>query len=93
MALITAVNISKGTLRAEATNLPIQVIGDGNAVFSAQVTRSSDSAYYNFTTKTFLAATTSQSRLKNQSPGTFVLAIPAAASGDVYTIIIMAEPH
>ena len=93
MALITAVNISNKTLRAGAANLPVQVIGDGNAVFSAQVTRSSDNAYYNFTTKTFLAATTSQSRLKNQSPGSFGLAIPAAASGDVYTVIIMAEPH
>ena len=93
MALITAVNISDTTLRTGATNLPIQVVGDAGAVFSAQVTRSSDSRYYNFTTKTFLAATTSQSRLKNQSPGTFVLAIPAAASGDTYTVIIMAEPH
>jgi hypothetical protein len=93
MALITAVNISDTTLRTGATNLPIQVVGDSGAVFSAQVTRSSDSRYYNFTTKTFLAATTSQSRLKNQSPGTFVLAIPAAASGDTYTVIIMAEPH
>ena len=93
MALITAVNISNKTLRAGAANLPVQVIGDGNAVFSAQVTRSSDNAYYNFTTKTFLAATTSRSRLKNQNPGSFSVAIPAAASGDVYTVIIMAEPH
>ncbi len=93
MALITAVNISNATLRTGATNLPIQVVGNGGAVFSVQVTRSSDSRYYNFTTKTFLAATTSQSRLKNQSPGTFVLAIPAAASGDTYTIVVMAEPH
>ena len=92
-ALITAVNISDTMLRAGATNLPVQVVGDSGAVFSAQVTRSSDSRYYNFTTKTFLAATTSQSRLKNQSPGTFVLAIPAAASGDTYTVIIMAESH
>jgi len=93
MALIKQVNISNTRLRAGATNLPIQVIGDAGAIFSAQVTRSSDSRYYNFTTKTFLAATTSQSRLKNQKPGGFNLAIPAAASGDVYTVVIMAEPH
>ena len=93
MALIKHVNISNTRLRAGATNLPIQVIGDAGAIFSAQVTRSSDSRYYNFTTKTFLAATTSQSRLKNQKPGGFNLAIPAAASGDVYTVVIMAEPH
>jgi len=93
MALITGVNISKTTLRAESFNLPIEVIGDSNAIFSVQVTRSSDSKFYDFTTGVFETATTSQSRLKNQSPGTFSLAIPAAASGDTYTIIIMAEPH
>ena len=93
MALITAINISNTTLRTGATSLPVQVTGDSDAIFSAQVTRSSDNRFYNFTTKTFVAATTSQSRLKNQSPGTFNLAIPAAASGDTYTIIIMAEPH
>lgn len=93
MALITAVNISNTTLKTGATSLPVQVTGDSDAIFSAQVTRSSDNRFYNFTTKTFVAATTSQSRLKNQSPGTFSLAIPAAASGDTYTIIIMAEPH
>ena len=51
MALIKQVNISNTRLRAGATNLPIQVIGDAGAIFSAQVTRSSDSRYYNFTTK------------------------------------------
>jgi len=93
MALITAVNISNTRLKTGATNLPTQVVGDAGAIFSAQVTRSSDSRYYNFTTKTFLAATTSQSRLKNQSPGTFSIAIPAAASGDTYTVYVWAEPH
>ena len=93
MALITAVNINNTTLKTGATSLPVQVTGDGDAIFSVQVTRSSDSRFYDFKTKTFAAATTSQSRLKNQSPGIFSLAIPAAASGDTYTIIIMAEPH
>ena len=92
MALITAVNISNATLRTGATNLPIQVVGDTDAIFSVQVTRSSNGQFYNFTTKAF-AATTSQSRLKNQRPGTFSIAIPAAENGDTYTIIIMAEPH
>jgi hypothetical protein len=93
MALITAVNINNTRLKAEATSLPIQVVGDSSAVFSVQVTRSSDGQFYNFTTKAFAAATTSQSRLKNQRPGTFSIAIPAAENGDTYTIIIMAEPH
>lgn len=93
MALITGVNINNATLRTGATDLPIKVIGDANAIFSVQVTRSSDSRFYDFKTKTFAATVTSQSRLINQSPGIFTLAIPAAASGDTYTIIIMAEPH
>ena len=92
-ALITAVNIDNKTLRAGAANLSVQVVGDAGAVFSVQVTRSSDSRFYDFVTKTFVAATTSQSRLKNQSPGVFSLAIPTAASGDTYKVIIMAEPH
>jgi hypothetical protein len=93
MALITGININNTTLRTGATNLPIQVVGDSDAIFSVQVTRSSDSRFYDFKTRTFAATVTSQSRLINQSPGVFTLAIPAAASGDTYTIIIMAEPH
>jgi len=100
MALITQIKInsvssllSVGLLKAEATTLPITVSGDSDAFFSAQVTRSSDNRFYNFKTKTFEATTTSQSRLKNQNPRTFNVEIPAAASGDTYTVIIMAEPH
>ena len=93
MALIKAVNINNTTLRTGATSLPVQVTGDSDAIFSAQVTRSSDGRFYNFTTQTFAATVTSQSRLYNQSPGVFNLAIPAAASGDTYTIVSMAEPH
>ena len=90
---INSVTFSNTNLRAEAASVLVNVTGSANSVFSAQVTRSSDGRYYDFTTQTFLAATTSQSRLKNQPPGSFSLAIPAAASGDVYTVIIMAEPH
>ena len=45
MALITGVNINNATLRTGATDLPIKVIGDANAIFSVQVTRSSDSRF------------------------------------------------
>jgi len=90
---INSVTFSNTNLRAEATSVSVNVTGSANSVFSAQVTRSSDGRYYNFTTQTFSSVHTSQSRLKNQSPGSFSLAIPAAASGDVYTVIIMAEPH
>ena len=90
---INSVTFSNTNLRAEATSVSVNVTGSVNSVFSAQVTRSSDGFFYNFTTQTFLAAATSQSRLKNQPPGSFSLAIPAAASGDVYTVIITAESH
>ena len=90
---INSVTFSNTNLRAEASSVSVNVTGSANSVFSAQVTRSSDGRYYNFTTKTFLEAVTTQSRLKNQSPGSFSLAIPAAASGDVYTVIITAESH
>jgi len=91
--IIRNVVLSKQRIPALAASISVDVLGDSNSVFSVQVTRSSDSRFYNFTTNTFLAATTSQSRLKNQSPGVFNLAIPAAASGDTYTVIVMAEPH
>ena len=93
MNLITNINIRRTNLTTRATSLPVKVIGDAESVFSAIVTRSSDGRLYNFTTQTFEATTTSQCRLKNQSPGIFVLAIPAAESGDTYTITITAEPH
>ena len=93
MNLITKVNISKKVLEAIASTLSMQVVGDSDAIFHVTVTRSSDGRSYNFETNTFPATVTSKSRLKNQSPGTFNLAIPAAASGDTYSIVIMAEPH
>jgi len=93
MVLIKRVDVSSTSIRAAATSVSIKVTGDVNAVFSMQVTRSSDNRYYNFTTGTFLAATTSRSRLKNQKPKTINIAIPAAANGDTYTVVITAEPH
>ena len=91
--IINSVTLSKTIIRQNAASVLVNVTGGVNSVFTAQVTRSSDGFFYNFTTKTFLEAVTTQSRLKNQPPGSFGLAIPAAAGGDVYTVIIMAEPH
>ena len=91
--LINKVELSNTRVVTEANNVTAQVTGDIGAVFSVQVTRSSDGRYYNFATKTFEATITPRSRLKNQSPGSFTLAIPANGSGDTYTVIVMAEPH
>ena len=91
---IDSVTFDRTRLKSGATSLSVNVTGGDNSVFSMRVTRSSDGFFYNFFTKTFLVGTTtSQSRLANQSPGSFGLVIPAASNGDVYTVIIMAEPH
>ena len=86
-------NITKKILEKTTSILPVQVIGDSSSIFHVTVTRSSDGRSYNFETNSFPATVTSKSRLKNQSPGTFNLTIPTAASGDTYDIVIMAEPH
>jgi len=91
MALITKVEINQTPMLAGVTNRPLVVTGDTDARFSLFITRSSDAKVYNFTTKTFLTAVTSQSRLMDQSPGGINIVFPAAASGDTYTIQVHAD--
>jgi hypothetical protein len=90
--IITSI-YAKESITPEAQSLPIQINGDTNAVYSMTITRSSDGRSYNFTSKTFASTVTSESRLKNQAPGVVEVSIPAAASGNTYTINIFAEPH
>ena len=90
--IITSI-YAKENITPEAQSLPIQINGDTNAVYSMTITRSSDGRSYNFTSKTFASTVTSESRLKNQAPGVVEVSIPAAVSGDTYTINIFAEPH
>ena len=91
--LIKQVNIDTSRMIATVNSRSIQVVGDSDAIFSLQVSRSSDGRFYDFVTNVFEATTTSQSRLKNQSPGSTIIAFPAASGGDTYTIHIFAEPH
>ena len=91
MALITKVEINQTPMLAGITNRSLVVTGDTDARFSLFITRSSDAKVYNFTTKTFLTAVTSQSRLMDQSPGGINIVFPAAASGDTYTIQVHAD--
>lgn len=91
--LITDVKIEASLMRSTSNSRSILVVGDREAVFGLQVTRSSDGRFYNFDTKTFEATITPQSRLKNQNPGSFSIVFPAAASGDTYDIIVWPEPH
>jgi hypothetical protein len=93
MAVITGFSISESNLKAESKNVQILVSGDSDAIFALEVTRSSDSRYYNFSTNAFESTVSSQSRLKKQSPGEFSVLIPAAASGDVYTVNLWGNQH
>ena len=82
---------NKNIFSARASNAVITIEGSSAAMFSMVVERSSDNRKYNFVTNTFEATVTSQSRLKNGMPGIYNISIPAAASGDTYTFIIIPD--
>jgi len=91
--LITSVNVDASKMKTASTSRSIRVVGDSDAVFSLQVSRSSDSRFYDFSTNTFSATYGSQSRLTNLSPGNTSIIFPAASGGDTYTVYVWPEPH
>ena len=91
--LIKSVNVDTSPMRSTSANRNIKVSGDNDAKFSIQVSRSSDNRYYDFTTNSFEATSTSRSRLRNQNPGIFNISLPTNASGDTYIVWVFAEPH
>jgi len=91
--LITSVNVDASKMKTASTSRSIRVVGDSGAVFSLQVSRSSDSRFYDFSTNTFSATYGSQSRLTNLSPGNTSIIFPAASGGDTYTVYVWPEPH
>ena len=93
MEKITSVILDKGRITAVATNINVLVEGTSNAIYSVEITRSSDGRNYDFVTNVFESSVSGNSRLRNQSIGSFNIAIPAASGGDTYTIGIFAEPH
>ena len=93
MNLIKSATIEQKPMRAGAANRSLIVVGDPNALFHVIISRSSDTKIYNFTLNSFETAVTSQSRLKNQSPGEISIAFPAAASGDTYSLQITADAN
>ena len=93
MNLIKSATIEQKPMRAGAANRSLIVVGDPNALFHVRISRSSDTKIYNFTLNSFETAVTSQSRLKNQSPGEISIAFPAAASGDTYSLQITADAN
>ena len=90
---ITDVSITPGRIPTGGSSKNIVVKGDADANFSMEVTRSSDGAYYNFSTNLFSTPTTSANRLKNASIGSYTVVFPSNASGDTYTILIWPETH
>jgi hypothetical protein len=91
--LITSVNVDASKMKTASTSRSVRVVGDSNAVFSLQVSRSSNGQFYDFSTNTFSATYGSQSRLTNLSPGSTSIIFPAASSGDTYTVYVWPEPH
>ncbi len=91
--LITSVSVDASKMKTASTSRSVQVVGDNGAVFSLQVSRSSDNRFYDFSTSTFSATYSSQSRLTNLSPGNTSIIFPAASGGDTYTVYIWPEPH
>ena len=93
MNLIKSATIEQKPMRAGAANRSLIVVGDPNALFHVRISRSSDAKIYDFSLNSFQTAVTSQSRLKNQSPGEISIAFPAAASGDTYSLQITADAN
>ena len=93
MNLIKSATIEQKPMRAGAANRSLIVVGDPNAIFHVRISRSSDAKIYDFSLNSFQVAVTSQSRLKNQSPGEISIAFPAAASGDTYSLQITADAN
>jgi len=90
---IDKVSVNTSTMNSLANYRTVYVAGSADAIFSIQVSRSSNGQFYDFNTGLFSATYGSQSRLKNLSPGNISIAFPASSSGDVYTIYIWPEPH
>jgi hypothetical protein len=90
---IDEVSVNTSTMSTLVNNRSIRVTGSTDAIFSLQVSRSSDSRFYDFSTGLFSATYSSQSRLKNLSPGRTNISFPASPSGDTYTIYVWPEPH
>ena len=86
---IKSIFFNKNIFDANSNVVELTVEGSSNAVFNMTVERSSDNRKYNFSTKTFEASITSNSTLKNATTGKYQINIPAAASGDTYTFIII----
>ena len=91
--LITGVDINSSTMKAVSNVRYVKVNGDDDAIFSLQVSRSSNGQFYDFSTNAFSATYGSQSRLTNLSPGSTSIVFPAASGGDTYTIYVWPEPH
>jgi len=90
--LINSIKLDSKKLDSSAGTFTFVVDGTIGALFDLQVQRSSDSRYYDFNTGAFEANYTSASRSKKLKIGTHNVSVPAASSGDTYTIQIYTHP-
>ena len=94
---VTAIDIDTSDLVAAATSRGFRINGEKGAVFGLQISDSSSPVkFYDFKTKTFTSAFTSQNRSNVTMSGSFYIgniSFPANASGDTYTIFLFTDPH
>ena len=91
MKLITSFNINESNLSALSNFRQFSIEGEKDAEFMLQVVNSSQE-FYNFSSKSFTAAFTSENNLTvKMKSGIYngSIKFPANASGDVYTVLIL----
>jgi|SaaInlV_100m_DNA_2_1039680.scaffolds.fasta_scaffold14631_2 hypothetical protein len=91
MKLITSFNINESNLSTLSNFRQFSIEGEKDAEFMLQVVNSSQE-FYNFSSKSFTAAFTSENNLTvKMKSGIYngSIKFPANASGDVYTVLIL----
>tara|TARA_R110002012_G_scaffold103714_4_gene243710 strand:+ start:11571 stop:13007 length:1437 start_codon:yes stop_codon:yes gene_type:complete len=89
---ITALDIKLSNIAAVGENRSYSIIGDDGASFILQVVKDG-SEFYNFTTKSFVSAFTSETMIKSTISGTKSTgAILFPASGSSFNVLVMANP-
>ena len=97
--IIKQVRIDQSNMTSLSSSRTLSIAGEVGAEFIVNVIKinsTSKESYYNFKTKSFTTAFTSKNSFRLKMAGSsFQLAIlfPADATGDVYSILVMAKPE
>jgi hypothetical protein len=97
MKEIKGLTLSKSSITSSSNNIVSSITGEAGAVFSVQIIdASSQNKFYNFRTRTFTTAFTSENVLTNVemsgSQYDININIPAATSGNTYKVMVFADP-